>query len=450
MHSLLYFILVFTAILICPGSSSSQQQYFDAMDSFVRVRDQGFILQGRPYVIAGANYWQGMHLAADDYHGGNRSRLLLELEQMAAMNINNLRIMASAEGPNDQPYRLRPALMPSPGKYNEAIFEGLDFLLDAMGRYNMAAVLTLNNFWHWSGGFGQYVAWVEKNQSIPYPDRPETWDAFTEYASRMWTDSNIREKAMDLFKDHIYQVQSRRNTVNGKLYREDPVIMAWQIANEPQLAPRWWFVELAQFIKQGAPYQLVSAGIESKFDETDFLNAHDSEFIDYCTCHCWVENWGEYNPSDPDDLGRAQSYVQEFLTTRAAWAKKVQKPLVLEEFGMARDAWRRPKDSQYKYDPETPTQHKDEYYEGIFDQITSMVNENPLSGWNFWAYGGLGRSTDEPNEYGMVWLGDPPHERRGWYSVYDKDSTVNVIRDANLRLKEAAWQDEGQNKGDEN
>lgn len=65
--------------------------------------------------------------------------------------------------------------------------------------------------------------------------------------------------------------------------------VGWQIANEPQLAPKDWYQEIAQFIKQGSPNQLVSAGIESKFDLQDFLNAHESEYVDYCTCHLWVE-----------------------------------------------------------------------------------------------------------------------------------------------------------------
>jgi mannan endo-1,4-beta-mannosidase len=69
---------------------------------------------------------------------------------------------------------------------------------------------------------------------------------------------------------------------------------------------------------------------------------------------------------------------------------------------MARDAWRRPQDSAYKYAPSTPTSHKDIYFKGLFDQIEQL---DLYSGSNFWAYGGLGRSTDDPNKYNMTWLG---------------------------------------------
>jgi mannan endo-1,4-beta-mannosidase len=117
----------------------------------------------------------------------------------------------------------------------------------------------------------------------------DKWDEFTNFTCKFYSDDSIRNQVNQLYKNHIRTIQTRRNTVNGKIYNQDPTIMSWQIANEPQLAPKDWFEEIAYFIKQGSPHQLVSAGIESKFDNVDFLNAHESKYIDYCTCHLWVE-----------------------------------------------------------------------------------------------------------------------------------------------------------------
>ena len=54
----------------------------------------------------------------------------------------------------------------------------------------------------------------------------------------------------------------------------------------------------------------------------------------------------------------------------------------------------------------------------------------PIAGANFWAWAGEGR----PREAHGIWkpgddfIGDPPHEHQGWYSIYDKDeSTLKVI-----------------------
>jgi mannan endo-1,4-beta-mannosidase len=160
--------------------------------------------------------------------------------------------------------------------------------------------------------FSQYIAWITQ-ESIPYPVTRDKWDVFTNFTCKFYSDLLIKEKVNHLYKNHIRTVQTRRNTINGKIYNQDPVIMSkknyppffflfalyssydyiytigWQIANEPQLAPKDWFEDIAYFIKQGSPHQLVSTGIESKFDEIDFLNAHESSNIDYCTCHLWVE-----------------------------------------------------------------------------------------------------------------------------------------------------------------
>lgn len=92
-----------------------------------------------------------------------------------------------------------------------------------------------------------------------------------------------------MFKASIKKIQKRKNTINGKVYSEDPTIMTWEIANEPQSAPVSWFDDVAKFIKKNAPNQLVTSGIEAKLDEQDFINAHSSKYIDYCTSHLWVE-----------------------------------------------------------------------------------------------------------------------------------------------------------------
>lgn len=113
------------------------------MTGFIKVKGARFFLEEKIYPIKGANYWQGMNLAANKAHGGDRDRLLKELDQLVKMGVNNLRVMAGSEGPDDQPYRMRPSLQVSPGKYNEAIFEGLDFLLHEMGKRNMTAVCML-------------------------------------------------------------------------------------------------------------------------------------------------------------------------------------------------------------------------------------------------------------------------------------------------------------------
>ncbi len=63
--------------------------------------------------------------------------------------------------------------------------------------------------------------------------------------------------------------------------------------------------------------------------------------------------------------------------------------------------------------------------------MSKAKNDSPLVGSNFWAWGGFGR----PSKPKSIWekddefIGDPPHEFQGWYSVYSSDlSTIKIIK----------------------
>jgi len=104
-------------------------------------------------------------------------------------------------------------------------------------------------------------------------------------------------------------------------------------------------------------------------------------------------------------------------------AQKLKMPLVLEEFGIARD--------QESYKVSAPTQYRDRYYTEIFTLIEELAMQGlPIVGSNFWAWGGEGR----PRSPKAVWragddfIGDPPFEYQGWYSIYNSDkSTLEII-----------------------
>ena len=310
------------------------------------------------------NYWACMNLAADASAGGNYSRLATELDQMAAKGINHLRIMASSEGaPTPQPFRMSPALMDAPGQYNEVVFQGLDICLDEMSKRGMRATMTLNNEWQWSGGFAQYVSWAQNNTLIPYPsswnlsappqrETPgtgwgnytigEPYDTFTDYAAQMLT-SPLAET---WYKNHIATVLHRRNTINNRTYNQDPTIMTWQLANEPQPVdlsyqdpsdPLFaWVWRISSYIRTLAPKQLISVGLESKQGEAYFKAVHNFPTVDYATSHCWVQNWGVYDMynSSAANLQTAQEFATEFVANTSRWAADIGKPIFLEEFGM--------------------------------------------------------------------------------------------------------------------
>lgn len=351
-----------------------------ADDDYISVSGLRLHSNAGTYYSTGMNYWACMNLAADDSAGGNHSRFLTELDQMAAHGINHLRIMAGSEGnPTPQPFRMRPALQEAPGEYNEDVFVGLDRCLAEMSKRGMRATMTLNNQWQWSGGFAQYVSWANGNEVIEYPSswnlskppqRPEPgtgWGNYTEEGDPDYTDFGSfvaygnqiynTSLAETYFKHHISTVLNRRNTINGRLYKEDPTVLSWQLANEPQprntsqplsaYAPDpsdpllAWIGRITAYIKSLAPHHLVSVGLESKQGEWYFKAVHEVEGVDYATAHCWVQNWGVYDMLNASltNLLAANDFATEFVGNTSRWAEDIGKPILLEEFGMARNNW---------------------------------------------------------------------------------------------------------------
>ena len=78
--------------------------------SFIKINNQKFIKNNRPYYFIGTNFWYGMNLGAEK--SGDRARLIRELDHLKSLGINNLRIMAGSEGPDTEPWRMTPSLQP--------------------------------------------------------------------------------------------------------------------------------------------------------------------------------------------------------------------------------------------------------------------------------------------------------------------------------------------------
>lgn len=426
MHTILYAIYSSLVILFLSACSGAKKEI--PSDSFVRVKDGKFVKEGKPYFYLGANYWCGMNLGSAG-EGGNRERLKRELDQMANIGITNLRIMALTEGPDGSPYRILPAVVDTPGMLKEELLIGLDFFLDEMSKRNMTAVVVLNNFWPWSGGMGQYLKWNGAD-SIPYPPpHPNgTWDGYQKFVAQFYSTPN----AVAQYNDAVKKLLSRKNTINGKMYVEDPTIMAWELCNEPRgidntVVFNQWIDSTAALIKSVAPNQLVTTGSEGitgspEYSGVEFDKNHDGENIDYTTAHIWIQNWNWYDPAKHDSTyPAAKAKMLDYLKYHAEVSKKLGKPYVLEEFGIMRD--------NGSFDPAASTKNRDEYYRFAFEEVYKLAQKGEASGVNFWAWGGEGRPASLASWWkkGDDLTGDPPHEPQGWYSVNNTDTATHAV-----------------------
>lgn len=406
---------------------------------FVKVQGHQFTINGKPHYFVGANYWYGAILGSTG-RGGNRDRLIKELDMMKDHGITNLRVLVGAEGPDNQPYRVTPALQIAPGVYNDTILDGLDFFMNELSKRQMHAILFLHNTWEWSGGYSQYVNW-NGGGDIPYPQiAPNTWPQFMAYASQFLTCDACKEQ----FNNHVRFILGRTNAYSGVKYTDDPTVMTWEVANEPRALSEdkkedlaKWIAETSALIKSLAPHQLVTTGTEGSHGcETDidlFKRIHADKNIDYLTFHIWPKNWGWLKvDSIPQMVDTAIVLTNAYIDRHLAVARELNKPAVFEEFGLPRDS--------YRFDLEDATTARDKYFQNAFNLVEDHAKRGDvLAGSNFWAFAGIGRSAGDENPFwsnGDDLMGDPPQEEQGLYSVFDTDSSMSLVKAHAERMKQ--------------
>jgi mannan endo-1,4-beta-mannosidase len=404
---------------------------------FVTVKGRQFQLDGKPYYYAGANLWYGMYLGSPG-KTGNRARLTNELDQLAAQGIDNLRVLAISEN-STLKRAVTPAVIQRPQQLDETLWQGLDFLLAEMAKRDMKAVLYLNNYWQWSGGMSQYVAWFN-GKPVLDPDVTGDWNAFMDNSASFYREP----KAQEAFRFAIRKIVARRNTVNGRRYGDDPTIMSWQLANEPRpgsdanAKPHFdvfvkWIDETAGFIKSLAPKQLVSTGNEGWMGTAGsrelFVKSHTSPNVDYLTYHMWAPNWQWFNPKNAAaTYDGAWTKMQDYLNWHIDEANRMGKPVVLEEFGINRD--------DGSFSPDAATTWRDRFYAGIYDLLARRAAAgDAIAGSNYWAWGGAGRTSNADFMWkaGDGFVGDPPQEAQGLYCVFDTDKSTNQLIAAHAR-----------------
>ena len=425
-------LLLISLIFILYGCSQQKSG-----NTFVTITKDGqFFKNGIPYYYIGTNFWYGAILASEG-EGGNRKRLIQELDSLSAAGIENLRILVGADGVNGIKSKVEPTLQTAPGIYNDTILAGLDYLLAEMGKRNMSAVLFLNNSWEWSGGYSQYLEWAGHGKvPIPAIDGRNT---FSEYVKQYPKCDSCKT----LFAKHVEFIVTRTNRYTNKRYIDDPAIMSWQIGNEPRafaeenkVAFALWISDVARQLKRLDPNHLVSVGSEGyqgcEGDIQLWELIHSYNDIDYTTIHIWPYNWGW---AKKDDLHGTLGYSKEqtgiYIQKHLEISARYKKPMVIEEFGYPRD--------NFQFDTGTPVNDRNEYYSYVFNLVKeNYLKKGILAGANFWAWGGFAKQNKDHVfwEKGDDYMGDPAQEEQGLYSVFHSDNTVGIISKFNKEMQD--------------
>lgn len=418
-------ITLYILLAVLVGCTAARREE-SGSNEFVRVEEGKFMLGDSVYRFVGTNFWYGPILASQG-RGGNRERLAAELDALQANGINNLRILAGADGEEGLPTHIMPVLQTAPGVYNDTLLDGLDYLMSELEKRGMKAVIYLNNAWEWSGGYGTYLEWTGAGKA---PD--PTLDSYEDYVRHV-AQFVVNDSAKQLAAEHVKNIVSRTNRYTGKTYAESPAIMSWQICNEPRpfasdsvtkQAFAQWIASQAALIKSIDPNHLVSTGSEGKYgceyDIDMWAKIHSDDNIDYGLIHLWPYNWRWVDKTNlVENLDSACRKSYEYILPHRQLMNEIGKPLVLEEFGYPRDG--------FSFTPGSATGSRDKFYEYVF---SLMTKDNMFDGCNFWGWGGLAEPTDTHWHLGADYICDPAHEPQGMYSVFAADSTTLRIINA--------------------
>lgn len=328
---------------------------FSQSSPFVTRSGNQLQLDGHPFYFVGTNAYYLMEEAAR----GDTALVLSLFESAQQLRMTVLRTW----GFFDSSDSTNPAVIQwRPGAYNERALRALDFVLFQAAQHGMKVVLPLVNSWDDYGGMNQYVSWRMYGDNGQYPRRHPQNDldaivtgargqsyrvALSESFGHddFYADDTIRV----WYKSYVSFLLHRRNTCSNVTYKDDPTILAWELANEPRSSDRSglivsrWMEDVASFIKQIDPNHLVGTG-EEGFDNSAAgysLQAYGGQTwlfdgtegvawsrnsglscIDFASIHLYPEPWGL-------TTGAGNAWIRDHIHLAAG----LHKPLVLGEFG---------------------------------------------------------------------------------------------------------------------
>ncbi|XP_014501229.1 mannan endo-1,4-beta-mannosidase 7-like [Vigna radiata var. radiata] len=291
---------------------------------FVKTRGVQLTLNGSPFYANGFNAYWLMYIASDP---SQRNKVSSAFQQASNHGLNIARTWAFSDG------GYKP-LQYSPGSYDEQVFQGLDFAIAEARKYGIKLVLSLVNNYENMGGKKQYVEWARsQGQSINSED-----DFFT------------NPVAKGFYKNHIKAVLTRRNSITGIAYKDDPTIMAWELMNEIRCPSdqsgktvQAWISEMASYLKSIDGNHLLEAGLEGFYGQsklqsnpnfnvgTDFIANNQIPGIDFATVHSYPDQWLSSSGYE-EQISFLERWVDEHIQDAQ---NTLHKPVLFAEFGIS-------------------------------------------------------------------------------------------------------------------
>jgi mannan endo-1,4-beta-mannosidase len=253
--------------------------------------------------------------------------------------------------------------------------ERLDFVIGEASKRGLRVIVAFLDYWGYTGGARQISAWYGDHLNDHF---------FAE-----------DERARADYKRLVREIVLRRNRLTGVVYRDDPTIFAWELMNEPDIHPfvlfYMWTAEMAAYVKTLDSRHLLSSGqasIDYKMAELRLPQ------VDFGTWH----GYSGYQKYTPDQFSKE-------ISQYCGYAASYGKPVVLEEFGVARSEPQRP-----------------EIYRNWLAQI---AGDDRCSGWLVWRL----VSRQDSNQY--------PLDDHDQFDIHNDGSPVWLALRESARLMNA-------------
>ncbi|XP_010246810.1 PREDICTED: mannan endo-1,4-beta-mannosidase 4-like [Nelumbo nucifera] len=360
---LFHTILVLVLFFFQDHQQGNRVRADDAAGVFVRRSGVHFTKNGNPFYFNGFNAYWLMLMASDPLERGNVTSVFQEATNYG---MTVARTWAFSDGGSSP-------LQSSPGTYNEEMFKGLDLVISEAGKYGISLILSLVNNYPDFGGRKQYVQWAM--------DRGEDLSSEDDF----YTNALVK----GYYKNHVKTVLTRRNSISGVAYKDDPTIFAWELINEPHCEAdvsgatlQEWIEEMATHVKSIDDNHLLEVGLEGFYGEskkqlnphgysfgTDFISNNQIAQIDFATIHAYPDIW-----FSDSDYGAQLNFLQTWLQVHIQDSNSsLGKPLIVAEFGKSS------RTSGYN------SSQRDTYFDTLYSNIyDSAQSGGPCTGGLFW------------------------------------------------------------------
>eukprot|EP00879_Flechtneria_rotunda_P001870 GHRR01002041.1.p1 GENE.GHRR01002041.1~~GHRR01002041.1.p1 ORF type:complete len:609 (+),score=135.21 GHRR01002041.1:246-2072(+) len=422
-------------------------------ESFLRVTDKTFERFCRPYYTAGFNAYELVEAAMVSRRAetvGDRSGAQIvddTLRAAAARGINTVRMWGHTTT-SLYPFQI------APGRYDERGLKSLDFVLETARKYGLQVIVSFVDNWKYYNGVDQYVDWstTAPNRTVASPFKDLMGDPTpaiygtgpagdelknyeTERHALFFSDPDAKK----FYKNHVAFMINRNNSINGRVYGDDPTIIAWNLINEPR-CESWlaanrdcnrrfqnWLQEMSTHVRSLDPNHLITIGSEGFYGDStpelmqynpqqwarelgqDFVMNTNLPNIDFATVHAWPDNWMLPQDKIPAFLDR---WVQSHMAAGAKLSVG-SKPVMFEEFGKKLDA--------NQQTESLIQQLRDPIYQSTYASVEKAIDAGqPIAGSMFWKL--------------AIPVFDG-QDARGPYGVENDDPTMQIIQDHAEYLK---------------